>query len=79
MPAFRMVIELAGMADIDLLDEGQSDPEDDSVELIIKRDGVVARETTDFDTAHEVLEKLEQAGVTNHEALKDYEYSGKHS
>ena len=74
-----MVIELAGMANIKPIEDLEPDTVDDSVELIIKRNGVVVQETTDFDTAHEVLEKLEKAGITNHEALKDYEYSGEHN
>ena len=77
MAAFRMVIELAGMADIDSIENIKPDTDDDSVDLIIKHDGDrIIHEQTNFETAHRVLEKLERMGITNHEGLKDYEYSG---
>ena len=76
MPAFRMVIELAGMADIESIEGLNPDTDDDSVELIIKHDGDPIHEKTGFETPHQVLEKLEAMGITNHEELEDYEYSG---
>lgn len=77
MAAFRMVIELAGMADIDSIENMKPDTDDDSVELIIKHDGDrIIYEQTNFETAHRVLEKLERMRITDHEGLKDYEYSG---
>jgi hypothetical protein len=76
MPAFRMVIELAGMADIESPEELNPDTDDDSVELTIKHDGNEIDKKTDFEAAHRVLEKLESMRITNYEELKDYEYSG---
>jgi|APHM01.1.fsa_nt_gi hypothetical protein len=79
MPAFRMVIELAGMADIESIEELSPDTNDDSVELIIKLGDDETHMNTDFETAHQVLDKLEGMCITNHEQLKDFEYSGKHT
>lgn len=76
MPAFRMTIELAGMADIDPIEEIDPDADDDSVELIIERGDDSILMETDFETARDVLDKLEEMGLSNHEGLKDYEYSG---
>lgn len=75
MPAFRMVIELAGEADMDSLEGLNPDKDDDSVELIINHDGDQIREKTDVETAKQVLGKLEEMGITNNEDLQESEYS----
>lgn len=51
MPAFRMEIELAGMANLDSLEDLSPDTDDDTVEVIIKHDGDQIRELTDLETA----------------------------
>lgn len=76
MPAFRMTIELARMADIEAIEDSNPDTDDDSVELIIKHGGNQIQEQTDIETASAVLEKLDRMETATQEALEAYEYSG---
>lgn len=77
MPAFRMTIELAGMADTESIEEMEPDTDDDSVEIIIKLGDDSVRMETGFDTARSVLDKLEDLSLSNHEELRDFDYSGR--